>query len=151
MNVIWIVADTFRQDHIGAYGNSTIRTPSLDSLAAKSTRFDRHYVGAFPTMPARADHHTGRWTMSFTGWEPLPDSEVTLAQVLAQNGLTTAAAVDTPFYLRGGMNFDRGFQAFFMNPGQLMERNKSHESWDVRAAWRYESDRCAAAVFTLTI
>ena len=38
MNVIWIVADTFRRDHVGAYGNPTIRTPSLDALAARSVR-----------------------------------------------------------------------------------------------------------------
>ena len=72
MNVIWIVADTFRRDHVGAYGNPTIRTPSLDALAARSVRFDGHYAAGFPTMPTRADHHTGRWTMSFMGWEPLP-------------------------------------------------------------------------------
>ena len=34
MNVIWIVAETFRQNHMRAYGNSTIRTPNLDSLVA---------------------------------------------------------------------------------------------------------------------
>ena len=72
MNVIWIVADTFRRDHLGAYGNTTIRTPSLDALAATAVRFDRHYSAGFPTMPTRADHQTGRWTMSFMGWEPLP-------------------------------------------------------------------------------
>ena len=26
MNVIWIVSDSFRRDHLGAYGNSNIRT-----------------------------------------------------------------------------------------------------------------------------
>ena len=40
MNVIWIVADTFRRDHMGAYGNSTIHTPSLDALAAGAVKFD---------------------------------------------------------------------------------------------------------------
>lgn len=59
MNVTWIVADTFRQDHLGAYGNIEVRTPSLDALAAKSVRFDRHYASRFPTMPTRADHATG--------------------------------------------------------------------------------------------
>ena len=49
MNVIWIVADTFRRDHIGAYGNPTIRTPALDGLAARSVRFDGHYAAGFPT------------------------------------------------------------------------------------------------------
>ena len=182
MNVIWIVCDTFRQDHIGAYGNQVIHTPSLDALAAKSVRFDNHYAGAFPTMPARADHHTGRWSMSFMGWGPLPEGQVTLAQTLVQKGFTTAAAVDTPFYLRSEMNYDRGFQGFFMNPSQLMggytwwtarsvsrgasgtsgqipssysgpgkrsEVNRQHESWDVRAAWRYESDHCSPRTFTL--
>ena len=72
MNVIWVVADTFRRDHVGAYGNPAIHTPSLDALAARSIRFDSHYSAGFPTMPTRADHQTGRWTMSFMGWQPLP-------------------------------------------------------------------------------
>jgi len=49
MNVIWIIADTFRQDHLGCYGNRVVQTPSLDTLAAKSIRFDRHYAASFPT------------------------------------------------------------------------------------------------------
>ena len=176
MNVIWIVADTVRKDDVGAYGNRDIHTPSLDALAARSTRFDNHYAASFPTMPARADFHTGRWTMSFMGWGPLPESQVTLAQTLVQKGFTTAAAVDTPFYVRAEMNFDRGFQAFFIHQGQLMsgvlasgvkdteytqpaglqgnERyasawSRKHESWDVKGAWRYESDHCAPQTFTL--
>ena len=32
-NVVVIVADTFRRDHLGAYGNARIRTPYLDELA----------------------------------------------------------------------------------------------------------------------
>ena len=148
MNVIWIVADTFRQDHLGVYGNATVRTPSLDALAAKSVRFDRHYAGGFPTMPTRADHATGRWTMSFMGWEPLPDGETTLAQTLAAGGFHTAAAVDTPFYTRVGMNYDRGFQTFLFHPGQegsptRVLQKGHHESRDVVAGWRHESDHNA--------
>ena len=113
MNVIWIVADTFRRDHVGAYGNPTIRTPSLDALATRSVRFDGHYAAGFPTMPTRADHQTGRWTMSFMGWEALPAGVTTLAEILADRGLHTAASVDTPYYLRDGMNYDRGFSSPF--------------------------------------
>ncbi len=57
MNVIWIVSDTLRRDHLGAYGNTTIETLRLDALAATSVRFDRHYAAAFPTMCSRADQH----------------------------------------------------------------------------------------------
>jgi arylsulfatase A-like enzyme len=132
MNVIWITSDTFRRDHIGAYGN-------------KQIRFQRHYAAGFPTMPARADHFTGRWTMSFMGWSPLPSSVTTLAEILSVKGLHTAAVVDTPFYLRDGMNYDRGFRSFFMNTGQEGSGAKKlkdgwHESQDTRAAWRFESD-----------
>ena len=70
MNVIWIVADTFRQDHLGAYRKKNIITPSLDALAAKATLFNRHYAAGFPTMPTRADHALGRWTMSFGNLYP---------------------------------------------------------------------------------
>ena len=153
MNVIWIVSDSFRRDHLGAYGNGTIRTPSLDALATSAVRFDNHYSAGFPTMPTRADHQTGRWTMSFMGWEPLPASVITLAEILAGNGMHTAASVDTPYYLRGGMNYDRGFQSFFMNMGQdalwslIPEPGYHNEALDVRAAWRSEADRNAPKTF----
>ena len=153
MNVIWIVSDTFRRDHLGAYGNSSIRTPSLDALAASAVRFDNHYSAGFPTMPTRADHQTGRWTMSFMGWEPLPPGATTLAEILAGQGMHTAASVDTPYYLRGGMNYDRGFQSFFMNTGQdtlwslIPEPGYHNEALDVRAAWRSEADRNAPKTF----
>lgn len=149
MNVIWIVADTFRQDHLGAYGKSNAITPSLDALASKSTRFERHYAAGFPTMPTRADHATGRWTMSFMGWEPIPDNAITLAEILSKNGVHTAAMVDTPFYLRGGMNYDKGFQTFSMHSGQegsvtRLKDTHHHESRDIRESWRFESDRNVA-------
>jgi len=118
MNVIWIVSDTFRRDYLGVYGNETIHTPSLDALAARSVRFDRHYMASFPTMPARADFMTGRWTMSFMQWEALPKDVVALAPILAGQGFHTAAIVDTPFYVRNGMYYDRGFQTYSEIPGQ---------------------------------
>ena len=149
MNVIWIVADTFRQDHLGAYGKSNAITPSLDALASRSTRFERHYAAGFPTMPTRADHATGRWTMSFMGWEPIPDNAITLAEILSKSGVHTAAMVDTPFYLRGGMNYDKGFQTFSMHSGQegsvtRLKDTHHHESRDIRGSWRFESDRNVA-------
>ena len=131
----------------------SIRTPSLDALAGRGVRFNRHYAGGFPTMPTRADHATGRWTASFMTWEPLPDGVTTLAETLAAEGVHTAAMVDTPFYLREGMNYDRGFQTFNMYSGQvgggiLKTETAHHESEQARYAWRYESDRNVARTVT---
>jgi arylsulfatase A-like enzyme len=113
MNVIWIVSDTVRRKDVGAYGNAKIRTPSIDALAAKSIRFNRHYAASFPTMPTRADFMTGKWTLSFMQWTPIPPGHVLLAELLRDNAdINTAAVVDTPFFLRDGMNYDRGFTTF---------------------------------------
>ncbi len=143
MNVIWITADTFRKDHLGCYGNETIRTPALDALAARSVRFDRHYAAAFPTMPARADFYTGRWTGCTMGWEPMPPDQKTLPQLLRRN-FHTAAVVDTPFYMRNNMNYDVGFQSFIELPGQI---GTSGYSGDIRDKWRVEADRFAPQTF----
>jgi glucan phosphoethanolaminetransferase (alkaline phosphatase superfamily) len=40
-NVVLITIDTLRADHVGAYGYRHARTPTLDALAARGTRFDR--------------------------------------------------------------------------------------------------------------
>jgi len=96
-------------------------------------------------MPARADYLTGRWTGSFMGWEPLPKDLVTLPEILQQKGFNTTAIVDTPFYLRKNMNYDRGFSTFFEVQGQTFRRA---EGPDIRAAWRFESDRFAPRTFT---
>ena len=151
MNVIWVVSDTFRRDHLGAYGNKDIHTPSLDNFTNKSMRFDRFYAAGFPTMPTRADHFTGRWTMSYMKWEPMFPEEVTLSQMLAEQGIHTAAVVDVPYYVRNGMNYDRGFKTFHEIPGQppvMLENDDFHkEVVDVRNERRYEVDYAAPASF----
>src|SRR5256885_16593752 len=81
-----IVADSFRRDHLGAYGNSTIRTPHLDRLAASPFVYDQHRISSFPTMPARADFLTGRFSFTFMGWEPLPPELDTLPAMLSRAG-----------------------------------------------------------------
>jgi arylsulfatase A-like enzyme len=79
----------------------------MDALAARSMRFNRHYIASFPTMPARVDYLTGRFTMSCVQWQPLAKTDVTVSDLLSNKGIHTAAVVDTPFYTRNGMNYDR--------------------------------------------
>jgi len=144
---------------MGAYGNKMIHTPSLDALAAKSVRFDNHYAASFPTMPARADFLTGRWTMSFMKWAPLPKEEIVLGELLSSKGIHTAAIVDTPFYLRNAMGYDRGFRTFTEIPGQLhhpvipgtpLDAGVTRETMNSREPampWHFESDCFAPRTF----
>lgn len=145
MNVIWIISDTFRKDHLGCYGSKTVRTPSLDTLAEKSVRFNRHYAAGFPTMPTRADFLTGRWTACFMTWEPLPRDLLRLPQILTNKGYMTAAVVDTPFYTRFGFGYDRGFQGWMEIPGQHYGIQTLE---DERKNWRFEEDRFAPKTFS---
>ena len=146
-NVVLIVCDTFRRDHLGAYGNPRIRTPNLDRFAAQSAIFDHHLVGSFPTMPARADILTGRFSYTFMGWEPLPAGLGTLPGALSAAGFLTMGVVDTPFFIRGGYGYDRGFDDFIWVRGQG-DDTRPHERADARLTWRSEADRLVARTMT---
>jgi arylsulfatase A-like enzyme len=142
-NVVMIVSDTFRRDHLGAYGNPWIRTPNLDRLAASAVVFDQHRISSFPTMPARADSLTGRFSYTFMGWEPLPPGLDTLPAILSRAGYLTMGVVDTPFFIRDGYGYDRGFDDFIWIRGQG-DDTRPHERADARALWRSEKDRLVA-------
>ena len=66
MNIVLIVSDTLRWDHLGASGNTWIHTPNLDRLAAQSVVFERVHTGSFPTIPHRTDMVTGTPTTAST-------------------------------------------------------------------------------------
>ncbi|MDG6980947.1 MAG: sulfatase [Nitrososphaerota archaeon] len=142
MNIILIVSDTFRYDHLRCNGNKTMRTPYLDKLASNSVVFDRAYANSHPTVPARADLVTGKYTFTFMGWQPLPTEEITLAQLLAQKGYLTTAVADTPFLVKESYNYDRGFQDFIYIRGQDYKRA---EGYDVRPYRVHETDYAAPA------
>jgi arylsulfatase A-like enzyme len=72
MNVIWIMMDSLRYDHLGANGNSWIKTPGLDAFAGKSLVCDRAFSLSLPTIPNRTDLFTGRYTFCRRKRSPLP-------------------------------------------------------------------------------
>jgi arylsulfatase A-like enzyme len=142
-NFVIIVSDTFRRDHSGAYGNPSIRTPYLDEFARSSVVFDHHLLSSFPTMPARADLLTGTFSYTFMGWEPLPAHLPTLPALLSEAGYLTMGIVDTPFFVRNGFGYDRGFDDFIWVRGQG-DDTRPHERLDARSGWRSEEDRMVA-------
>jgi iduronate 2-sulfatase len=91
LNVLFIVADDLR-DTVGCYGNTEVKTPNLDRLAARGVRFDRAYAQYPVCNPSRTSFMTGlrceqtgvvgNLTMFRT---KLPDL-VTMPQLLRQNG-----------------------------------------------------------------
>ncbi|MHC4505680.1 MAG: sulfatase, partial [Planctomycetota bacterium] len=122
MNVIVVVIDTLRYDHVGANGNESISTPNLDRLAAESWCFDRCFVTSFPTIPHRLDVITGRSGSPFHPWAPLPHDVPTLPRAFADAGYCTQLIHDTPHLVNGGHNFDWPFHAWTFVRGAEVDR-----------------------------
>jgi arylsulfatase A-like enzyme len=59
-NILFFITDQLRADHLGCYGNRTIRTPAIDSIARRGVTFDRFYVASPVCQPNRATLATGR-------------------------------------------------------------------------------------------
>ena len=140
-NVVMIVADTFRRDHLGAYGNPYISTPHIDEFARSSVVFDRHVISSFPTMPARADMLTGTFSYTHMGWEPLPRHLTTLPDVLSKAGYHTMGVVTRRFSSATASHVS--FDDFVWVRGQG-DDTRPHERADARSTWRSEEDRMVA-------
>jgi arylsulfatase A-like enzyme len=133
-NVIVIIIDSLRKDHVGAYGNPWIKTPSLNALARESLRFTRAYPESIPTINARRAIHTGIRTWPFRnwqppkgddillqGWQPIPEGQRHLAEILKENGYTTMFETDNMHQFKPSYNFQRGFDVFDFIRGQTTD------------------------------
>lgn len=109
MNVIVIINDSLRWDHLGCYGNHWIKTPNLDKLASEGTIFESCYSEGLPTIPARTTFFTGCFTFPFRGWQRLEPKDVLLAEILWDKGITSALITDVYHLHKPSMAFERGF------------------------------------------
>jgi len=100
-NIIFIFADDLGYGDIGCYGQQRIETPNIDKLAQRGMKFTQFYSGSTVCAPSRSSFltglHTGhtaiRGNVSYPpeGQTPIPDSVITFANMLQQNGYATAA------------------------------------------------------------
>lgn len=92
-NFVLFITDQHRADYLGCYGHPVLRTPHIDSIAARGTAFDRFYVASPVCMPNRASLMTGRMP-SLHGVRsngiPLSRQAVTFVDLLRAAGYRTA-------------------------------------------------------------
>lgn len=128
-NIIFIMADDLGYAELGCYGQQKIKTPHVDRLASEGMRFTQYYTGSAVCAPARCNLMTGKhgghayirnngevggWG-TFRGQTPLAAEEVTVAEVLKEQGYATGVfgkwglgAVDST-----GDPLNQGFDRFF--------------------------------------
>jgi arylsulfatase A-like enzyme len=133
-NIVLVIIDSLRKDHIGAYGNPWIKTPNMDALSKESLRFTRAYHESLPTICARRAIHTGMRTWPFRdwhqykgvdirlwGWQPIPEGQRHLAEILKGRGYRTLFVTDNLHQYMASMNFQRSFDVFDFIRGQTTD------------------------------
>jgi arylsulfatase A-like enzyme len=112
-NVVLIVADTLRADHLGCYGATRPTSPAIDALANEAFVFDRAYASAPWTQPSIATMLTGLLSdgHGMKQIARLPDEVDTLAEVLSSRGFQTGAVVSHVLLARR-YGFDQGFDRY---------------------------------------
>ena len=99
MNVLFIMADQLRWDHLSCSGHPWLQTPNIDALARRGVRFANAFVNSGVCGPSRMSYYTGRYPISHGAtWNrvPLSVGEVTLGEYLRKGaGRTLALAGKT--------------------------------------------------------
>jgi len=122
-NVLFIVIDTLRADHLPLWGYRGVQTPNLDALARDSVRFEHAFANASWTRPSFASLMTGRYPSSHRTTlksDSLPSEIVTLAEALQQSGYSTYGAV-TNYNVAPFFNFQQGFDEYhYLEPNFVL-------------------------------
>ncbi len=127
-NIVFIMADDLGYGDLGCYGQQVIKTPRLDQMAAEGLRFTNFYAGCTVCAPSRCVLMTGKHMGhchvrgnaggADMSRQSLRDEDVTVAEVLSQNGYTTGAfgkwsLGDQAPGGRAGLPWKQGFDEFY--------------------------------------
>ncbi|MCX7015983.1 MAG: sulfatase-like hydrolase/transferase, partial [Candidatus Sumerlaeota bacterium] len=127
MNVIVLVNDSLRLDHVSCYDKvfptvryhgKRVETPNLDKLAAQSAKFNYCFPENLPTLPFRTGLMTGRYTFPFRGWQRIEPTDIMLAEILWDKGFKSAVITDTYHMHKATMAYERGFDEVIFVRGQ---------------------------------
>jgi arylsulfatase A-like enzyme len=137
-NVLFVVMDTVRKDHLTPYGYERDTTPGLGDFATEATVFEQAVAPAPWTLPVHASLFTGLYPHQHGADQENPylDGATTLAETLSTAGYDTACyssnAWITP-YTRLTDGFDDQDNFFEVMPGDFL-------SGPLARAWRTLND-----------
>ena len=123
-NVVYIVVDALRADHLGCYGYKRKTSPNIDRIAQGGTVFEKAFAPLPMTQPSFATQFTSLYPVShgvLRNDSALSPKAITLAEILAQHGWETAAVVgasnlDSVFGLNQGFQLYEDAMGYKVNP-----------------------------------
>ncbi len=124
-NFLFFIADQLRQDHLGCYGNTIVRTPHVDALAKTGWTADSFFVASPICMPNRATLMTGR----------MPS-----VHGVRHNGIPLSLAATTFVdRLRGA-----GYRTALIGKSHLQNMTGNPPTWPLETAERLEGEARAS-------
>ncbi len=100
-NIVLLIADDLGYGDVGCYGQTKIRTPNIDRIAAEGMKFTQGYAGNAVCAPSRCVLMTGfhpghayirnNTSVKPEGQGPIPDESITVAELLKAQGYATGA------------------------------------------------------------
>lgn len=128
-NVLILLADTLRADHVSAYGYKRPTTPRIDRFAAEGRTFLEAYSTSSWTLPSHASLFTGRRVhehrAGHDGHRFLGREFPTLAEVLGRSGYAAGGFVANTYWCGRQTGLHRGFiryEDFYGNIGDTLAR-----------------------------
>ncbi|HLU03209.1 MAG TPA: alkaline phosphatase family protein [Advenella sp.] len=97
-NVLFIMADQLRADHLSCYGHPHLQTTHIDRLARRGVLFEQAFVNSGVCGPSRMSYYTGRYPSTHGAtWNrvPLSIDEVTLGEYLRERDIDLVLAGKT--------------------------------------------------------
>lgn len=98
-SIIYMLADDMGINDVDCYGQTLIKTTNIDKMAAEGMIFTQHYAGSTVCAPSRCTLMTGKHTghgyikgnfaMENEGNLPIPEREITVAEILQSQGYKT--------------------------------------------------------------
>ncbi|MFH1465670.1 MAG: sulfatase-like hydrolase/transferase [Pseudomonadota bacterium] len=152
-DLVLVVVDTLRADHMSLYGHPLPTTPTADDLGRESLVFERALSHAGWTLPAMASILTGRLPSEHQAtrdaedrlrFNRLDESLPTLATLLHARGYRTGAWVNNA-YMAPEFNLDRGFDRYDYRGAGGTDDRSAADTVAAALAWLAESDRPAFA------
>jgi arylsulfatase A-like enzyme len=117
LNVVFVLVDTLRADHLGMYGYERDTSPKLDALAARGIRFDQVEAQSSWTKASMASLWTGlnpQRTGIQSYLDGLPDEAITAPEILQEAGFQTGGIYRNA-WVSENFGFEQGFD-LYMKP-----------------------------------
>ncbi|MBL7007985.1 MAG: sulfatase [Planctomycetes bacterium] len=131
-NVLFILVDTLRADHLQSYGYPKLTSPTMDGLAQQGVRFDRAYAQATWTRPSVASLMTSLYPASHLTNSlhvRVPSELQTLAETVDSKGYTTAS-FSANRNVSEVFGFDQGFDTFWTHASDELNSLVRFSTWE---------------------